>query len=127
MKFFVIFAMILSTGLIHAEELCDVRPGHSLNVKVMEFASGNTIHSKMTMKEATPDALIEEMISLQDMGVCSEKIVSKLCTLKFEKAAKKTNIMTLYRGQDKWGSWIVTAKKQAQDYVKNLKRIGFCS
>ncbi len=126
MKLILILMMVVASALVQAEELCDVRPGHSMNVKIMEFASGNTVHSKMTLKEATPDALLEEMINLQDMSVCTEKIISRQCILKFEKA-KKSNILTLYRGQDKWGSWIVGAKKQAQDYVKNLKRVGFCS
>lgn len=126
MKLVLILMMVLTSGLIQAEELCDVRPGQSVSVKIMEFASGNTIHSKMTMKEATPDALLEEMINLQDMGVCAEKIISRQCILKFEKA-KQSNILTLYRGKDKWGSWLVASKKQAQDYVKNLKRVGFCS
>jgi hypothetical protein len=126
MKLVLILFMIISSAYAQAEPLCDVRPGVSIGVKVIEFAHGNNIYSKIPLKETTADALAEELISLQDMGVCAEKILSKRCILKFEKEAK-TNMLTLYRGQDKWLTWLVTAKKQAQDFVKSLQRVGFCS
>lgn len=126
MKFALILALFVFSSLASAEELCDVRPGESLGVKVIEFTSGNTIHSKMTLKETTPDALAEEIVNLQDMGVCAETIISKKCVLKFEKT-QKTNLLTMYRGQDKWLSWPAISKNQAQVFVKSLQRVGFCS
>lgn len=109
-----------------AESRCDIRPGTSLGIKVVEFATGNQIHSKMPMRQGEPDALLEEMISLQEMGVCEEKIISQKCILKFEKYSK-VNYITLYRGKSKWSSWQLKEKEKANSYVKNLKRVGFCS
>lgn len=109
-----------------AQSACDVRIGTSVGVKVVEFVSGNTIHSKMSLKDTTAETMFEEMLSLQDEGVCEEKIISKRCVLKFEKKAK-TNFITMYRGQDKWVSWFLKSKIKAQDFVKNMKRAGFCS
>lgn len=123
-----LFVLLLTFGALsaQAESLCDVRVGDSSGMKVVEFATGNVVHSKMSLKEAQADAILEEMINLQDMGVCTEKILAKKCVLRFEKKVKETNI-TLFRGQDKWLSWTVSQKKQAQDYVRLLKRAGFCS
>lgn len=106
-----------------AEGPCDVRPGVSVGVRVVEFATGNAIHSKMPMKETTAESLLEEMVSLQDMGICEEKIISKKCEIKVE----KQNFVTLYRGQDRWNTWRLTAKGQVVDFVKRLKKAGFCS
>lgn len=109
-----------------ADSPCDVRPGTSIGIKVIEFASGNITHSKIPYRQSTPDALLEEMVNLQDMGICEEKILAQKCILKFEKISK-VNYITLYRGKNKWNTWKLKGKDQAQNYVKNLKRVGFCS
>lgn len=121
------FVLMMMMSLeTYAESPCDVRPGTSIGIKVLEFATGNVIHSKMPFREGSPDALLEEMINLQDMGICEEKIIAQKCVLKFEKQ-KKLNFVTLYRGQARWNSWNLKQKNQAQNYVKNLKKLGFCS
>jgi hypothetical protein len=117
--------MLLSFAAF-AETPCDVRPGTSIGLPVIEFITGHVIHSKMNLSESSPDALLEEMTNLQDMGVCEEKIIAKKCLLKFEKVSK-INFITLYRGPHKWIQWNLKAKDTAQNYVKNLKRVGFCS
>ena len=71
-----------------AEGPCDVRPGKSIGIKVIEFTTGHVIHSKMPFTESSADALLEEMINLQDMGICEEKITASRCVLKFEKNNK---------------------------------------
>ena len=121
MLLLVIFASFSLQAL--AEDPCDIRPGVSVGVRVMEFATGNAIHSKMPMKETTAESLLEEMISLQDMGICEEKIIAKKCELKIE----KRNFITLYRGADRWNTYKITAKSQVLDFVKRLKKAGFCS
>ena len=126
MKFSFAAIMMLFMLTAKAESLCDVRPGVSVGVKVIEFATGNVIHSKMPFKETTPDALLEEMINLQDMGVCEEKIVAQKCSLKFEKV-RKSNFVTLLRGNTRWSTWNLAAKSRAEVFIKNLKRVGFCS
>jgi hypothetical protein len=120
-----IFFALMSFNAL-AESACDVRPGISVGIKVVEFASGNVVHSKIPMRESNADSLLEEMISLQDMGICTEKITSQKCTLKFEKIAK-TNYISLYRGPHKWNTWHLKSKNTVQELVKNLKRTGFCS
>lgn len=117
---------MLMSSFAFAESVCDVRVGEASGMKVVEFASGNVIHSKISINESTAEAMLEEMINLQDMGICTEKIQSRKCVLKFEKK-NKVNSLTLFRGADRWLSWTVQSKKQAQDYVRNLKRVGFCS
>ena len=126
MKFFFLSLFMLTSLKAFAESPCDLRPGTAIGVKVVEFATGNTIHSKMPFRESTADALLEEMINLQDMGVCEEKIVAQKCVLKFEKKAK-LNFISLYRGPNKWNTWNLKSKVEAQNFVKNLKRVGFCS
>ncbi len=122
--FFLLFMLFAIN--VQAESLCDIRPGTSSGVRVVEFVTGHLIHSKMPLREGHADALLEEMRSLQDLSICSEKIVAQKCVLKFEKV-KKVNFITLYRGKDKWSSWDLKSKETAQKYVKNLKRVGFCS
>lgn len=126
MKFAFFLVMTMLTMHAMAESRCDVRPGTSVGIRVIEFASGNVIHSKMPVKEATPSALREEMLNLQDMGICEEKIVSERCILKFEKH-KKVNYVTMVRGNAHWKTWELKSKNEAQDFVKGLKRAGFCS
>jgi hypothetical protein len=123
-RFFILFVLLTSAAL--AEPICDVRLGDSTGVKVIEFASGNVIHSKIALKEMSSDTLTEEMTNLQDMGVCAEQTIAKKCILKFEKRPN-SNVLTLYRGQEKWITWMISAKKNAQDFVVHLKRAGFCS
>ncbi len=125
MKFLVLLLLTLVSGFARAE-LCDVRMGQSIGLRVVEFASGNTIHSKMSLKDTTADSIQEEMLSLQEEGVCDEKILSKRCVLRYEKKSK-TTLITLFRGEDRWVSWLLSSKKKAQDFIKNMKRVGFCT
>lgn len=126
MKFSILTLFLLLTLEAWAESPCDVRPGVSIGIKVVEFTTGNTVHSKMPMRQSTADAILEEMINLQDMGVCEEKITPQKCILKFEKIRKR-NYISLFRGPHRWNSWTLKSKQQAQNYVINLKRLGFCS
>jgi hypothetical protein len=119
-----LLTVVLSTN-VFAESLCDIRLGQTSGIQVVEFATSNIVHSKMALRDSTADAILEEMISLQDMGVCEEKILSKKCILRFEK--KPTTHITLFRGDDRWLSWKSSSKADAQKFVINLKRIGFCS
>lgn len=118
-----LLSMMVSGQLLAS--VCDIRLGKTSGVQVVEFATNNFVHSKMALRDSTADAILEEMINLQDMGVCDEKIVAKKCILRFEKKPQ-TNI-TLFRGEDRWVSWKTSAKSDAQRFVINLKRIGFCS
>lgn len=125
MKFLALLLLIL--GSVHARaEVCDVRMGQSIGLRVVEFVSGNTIHSKMSLKDTTADSISSEMMNLQEEGICDEHIVAKRCVLRYEKKSK-TTLITLYRGQDRWVSWLLSSKKKAQDFIKNMKRVGFCS
>lgn len=126
MKYSVLTFMLLLALKANAEAPCDVRPGNSIGIKVMEFASGNTIHSKIPFRETTADTLLEEMINLQDMGICEEKITPQKCILKYEKV-QKANYISLYRGSSKWNTWNLKSKDHAQKFVNSLKRVGFCS
>ena len=126
MKILTIMLMLLTSSYTRAEAPCDVRIGKSIGLKVVEFTTGHIIHSKMSLRDMTASALKEEMINLQDLGVCEEKIPSRKCILKIEKQAKITGL-TLMRGNDKWLTWKPEAKKQAEDFIRNLKREGFCS
>jgi hypothetical protein len=122
---FLVITLLISART-YAESNCDIRVGESVGLKVVEFATGHVVHSKFSLKETTADALLEEIVNLQDMGICSEKILSKKCVLKLEKKDKE-NMVTMYRGADRWVTWKVASKKSAQDFVKNMKRVGFCS
>lgn len=125
MKLLVLILFILGTA--HAQaEVCDVRLGHTIGLRVVEFVSGNTIHSKMSLKDTTADSIHQEMLNLQEEGVCEDKILAKKCVLRYEKKAK-TTLITLFRGQDRWVSWLLSSKKKAQDFIKNMRRVGFCS
>lgn len=125
-KFYFFLITVLFSMNIYAETLCDVRPGVSIGVNVLEFFSGNTIYSKMSLRESSPTAILEEMTSLQDMGLCEEKILAKKCILKFEKKAS-VKLISLYRGPKKWNTWALSSKAHAQNFVKELKKAGFCS
>ncbi len=122
------FAVLLCSfnQALYAESPCEIRPGTTMGIRVMEFASGNVIHSKIPLRESSPEALYEEMISLQDMGICEEHITPRKCVLRFEKL-RQTNYVVLLRGKEKWNAWGLKSKDEAQKYVKGLKRYGFCS
>lgn len=126
MKKFIFTFLLLSSLNAFAEKPCDVRPGRSIGIKVVEFTTGSTIHSKIPFRETTADTLLEEMINLQDMGICEEKIPAQKCILKYEKI-QKANYISLYRGTDKWNTWNLKSKDHAQKFVNSLKRVGFCS
>ena len=124
MKFFIVILLMISINL-KAESSCDVRPGKSIGIDVIEFVSGQKVLSKMTLRESSPRALLDEMTELQDMGDCGEKVVIRKCVLKYEKQ-KKVNVLTLYRNGMKWSSWNLHLKNKAQNYIKGLKKAGFC-
>lgn len=117
--------MMLGSAFAQAE-VCDVRLGKSIGLRVVEFVSGNTIHSKMSLKDTTADSIQQEMTNLQEEGVCDDVIIAKRCILRYEKKSK-TTLITLFRGQDRWVSWLLSSKRKAQDFIKNMKRVGFCS
>lgn len=124
MKLF-LFLFIIAAQSAFAEAPCDIALGSTVGVRVVEFASGNVVHSKMALKEMSVSSLKEEMSSLQDMGVCEQKIQKKRCVLKFEKKAQTQ--LTLIRGTDRWLSWSLNGKGSAQKFVKILQQAGYCS
>jgi len=126
MKRLLIFLILILSLKAFAEKDCDIRVGKSLGVKVMEFSSGKEVHSKMAMQDVTPDAIFEEIISLQEMGICNEKIFSQKCVLKLLKG-KNTSKIVLIRNKQALMIWSVPDKNKAQYFVKSLMRIGFCS
>lgn len=120
----IIFLLFIISGQVWGQN-CDIRVGTTMGLKVMEFHSGNTIHSKMTIRETTAEALIEELSSLQEEGVCSETIPAGKCVLRFEKR-NKTNFISFFRNNERWATWLVKSKPRAQAFVKNMKRVGLC-
>ncbi len=123
MKLILLLVLILSQSAF-AEAPCDIRLGTSVGVRVVEFASENVIHSKISLREMSVANLREEMTNLQDMGVCEEKVQRKRCILKLEK--KSQNQLTMIRGADRWLSWSLRGKASAQKFVKILQQAGFC-
>ena len=121
---FLFFLFLISINA-HAGNVCDIRPGISLGVDVVEFVQGRLILSKIPFTESTPVAIHEEMVSLQDMSLCDDKIKSQRCVLKFEKK-HSSSLITLYRGSDKWKSWNLNSKERAQLFVKGMKKFGLC-
>ena len=124
MKLLLFFVLVISQGAF-ADAPCDIRLGRSVGVRVVEFASGNVIHSKMQLREMSVSSLQEEMTSLQDMGVCEMRTQRKKCILKFEKRTKG-NYLALIRGNDRWLSWSLKGKSSAQKFVKILQQAGYC-
>jgi hypothetical protein len=118
-------SLILMTFNAKAGNTCDIRPGFSIGVKVVEFFLGRMVFSKIPFVESTPDALHEEMVSLQDMGLCQETIQSQRCVLKLEKNQSQS-YLTLYRGNERWNTWSLPYKNRAQIFVKGMKKVGFC-
>lgn len=117
--------LVLVSAWAQAEVPCDVRVGRTIGLQVVEFATDNVVHSKMSLREGTPEAIEEEIINLQEEGICQEKLTARKCVLRLEK--KNKTLVTLYRGKDRWLSWEVKSKKHAQNYVIKLKKIGLCS
>jgi hypothetical protein len=126
MKKLILTSFLLFTTATWAESPCDVKIGESLGVKVLRFTSGPVVHSKMLLTELSTGALSEEMANLRDEGICNEQMPTRKCILKFEKTRPKTTL-SLYRDGDKWTSWEIASKREAQVFVKSLQRAGFCS
>ena len=124
MKFLLVIILLIAQSAF-AEAPCDIRLGHSVGVRVIEFATENVVHSKMSLREMSVSSLREEMTNLQDMGLCDKKIQRKRCILKFEKRTKE-NQLTLMRGSDRWLSWSLAGKTSAQKFVKILQQAGYC-
>ena len=122
---FILLLMVFAAQGAFAEAPCDIRLGQSVGVRVVEFASGNVIHSKIPLRQMSVANLGEEMMNLQDMGICEMKIEKKRCILKFEKRTSE-NQLTLLRGPDRWLSWSLNGKKSAQKFVKILQQAGYC-
>lgn len=125
MKLIFLFLVMVSQAAF-AEAPCDIKLGHSVGVRVIEFTTGNVIHSKMALKEMSARSLREELVNLQDMGICAEKIERKKCILKFEKK-DIGNQLTMFRAGDRWLSWSLEGKTSAQKFVKILQQGGFCA
>lgn len=123
MKLILLIILMMAQSAF-AEAPCDIRLGTSTGVRVIEYASGNVVHSKIALKEMSVASLREEMTNLQDMGICEMKIERKRCILKFEK--RKENQLTLIRGNDRWLSWSLAGKPSSQKFVKILQQAGFC-
>ena len=124
MKFLLVIILLIAQSAF-AETPCDIRLGHSVGVRVIEFATENVVHSKMSLREMSVASLREEMTNLQDMGLCDLDIQRKRCILKFEKRTKE-NQLTLMRGSDRWLSWSLAGKTSAQKFVKILQQAGYC-
>jgi hypothetical protein len=124
MKFLLVIILLIAQSAF-AEAPCDIRLGHSVGVRVIEFATENVVHSKMSLREMSVSSLREEMTNLQDMGLCNLEIQRKRCILKFEKRTKE-NQLTLMRGSDRWLSWSLAGKTSAQKFVKILQQAGYC-
>jgi len=122
---FLLAIILLIAQSAFAEAPCDIRLGHSVGVRVIEFATENVVHSKMSLREMSVSSLSEEMTNLQDMGLCSLEIQRKRCILKFEKRTNE-NQLTLMRGSDRWLSWSLAGKTSAQKFVKILQQAGYC-
>ena len=122
---FLLAIILLIAQSAFAEAPCDIRLGHSVGVRVIEFATENVVHSKMSLREMSVSSLREEMTNLQDMGLCNLEIQRKRCILKFEKRTKE-NQLTLMRGSDRWLSWSLAGKTSAQKFVKILQQAGYC-
>ena len=124
MKFLIFILLIISQAAL-AESQCDIRLGQSVGVRVIEFVSGQEVHSKIALREMSVYSLNEEMTSLQDMGICEAKLLRKKCILKFEKKNTGHQI-TMFRNQEKWLSWNLNGKESAQKFVRILKQAGYC-
>lgn len=120
-----LLSLIISFSAL-AEPMCDLAPSVSSGVKVIEFRTENLAQSKIPLNQFSMATLQEELLSLQDMGICDSKVVREKCVLRFEKLQNE-NIISMIRGNKKWLSWTLQNKKAAQDFVVTLKKTGFCS
>lgn len=123
MKFAVLFLMSLFSLNTFAAKVCDLEVNKKFGVVVVEVKQGNQSLSKMAFGDSTPNALIEEIYNLQDMDLCSYHIVQSKCELK---ANAQTGMVTFVRGQKTWVSWPLQSAEHAQNYLKEMKRVGFC-
>lgn len=119
---FLLFTLI-STN-IYAAKVCDLEVNKKFGVVVVEVKQGNQSLSKMAFGDSTPNALIEEIYNLQDMDLCSYHIVQSKCELKADAQAR---VVTFVRGKKTWVSWPLQSAGHAQNYLKEMKRVGFCS
>ena len=126
MKLRYILLLLILAQSAFAQEACDIKLGTSVGVRVVEYVTGNVIHSKIALREVSVASLKEEMTNLQDMGICEPRITSQRCILKPEKRPTG-NQLTLIRGSDRWLSWSLAGKTSAQKFVKILHHAGFCN
>ncbi|HLT21933.1 MAG TPA: hypothetical protein VKZ84_00750 [Bacteriovoracaceae bacterium] len=124
MKLTVIFFLTLISTSSFARNICDLDVSKKFGVVVVEFKEKNKTISKMAFKDSTPGALIEEMYNLQDMNLCSHKIVQAKCGLKVN---PNNGLVTFVRGNKDWVSWSKSSISYAQNYLQEMKRVGFCS
>lgn len=120
-----VFGLMMMLFSLQGFADCDLKLGRSAGVRVVEFSTGNIVHSKMSLNEISEIALREEMDSLLDMGLCEISYQKKKCVLRFEKG--RVNKLTLIRANDKWLTWNLKNKKNAQSFVKMLQKAGACS
>lgn len=124
MKFVVFFLFALLSASAFSKNICDLEVSKKFGVVVVEFKEKNKTLSKMAFKDGTAEALIEEMYNLQDMNLCSDKIVQSKCSLKMN---PQRGLVTFVRGTKEWVSWPKTSINYAQNYLIEMKRVGFCS
>lgn len=124
MKLTVLFLLALMSTSTYARNICDLDVSKKFGVVVVEFKEKNKTLSKMAFKDSTAEALIEEMYNLQDMNLCSDRIVQAKCGLKVN---SNNGFVTFVRGKREWVSWPKSSIKHAQNYLTNMKKVGFCS
>lgn len=124
MKLTVIFLLTLISTSSFARNICDLEVNKKFGVVVVEFKEKSKTISKMAFKDSTPNALIEEMYNLQDLNLCSHKIVQAQCTLRVN---PNNGLVTFIRSKKDWVSWPKSSLSHAQNYLKEMKRVGFCS
>lgn len=122
-KLFLLFFFLISSQS-YALSLCDVEVAEVEQVKVLKFKTRKpkvSELSKFLLKEASPLAIQEEMINLQDMGLCYEKFIPRSCSLKV-----KNKKVTLLRDGIEWTSWSRKRSADAKVYFNDLKKLGIC-
>lgn len=124
MKIAILFLFSLMSFNTFAAKVCDFEVTKKFGVVVVEVKEGNRSLSKMAFQDSTPNALIEEIYNLQDMDLCSHHIVQSKCELK---ADARSGLVTFIRGKKKWVSWPKKSVSHAQNYLNEMKRVGFCS
>lgn len=124
MKLVVLAFLAFFSTATFASNICDLEVAKKFGVVVVEFKESNKTLSKMAFKDSSAEALIEEMYNLQDLNLCSDQIVQSKCALKVN--AQK-GLVTFVRGKKEWVSWPKRSVTYAQKYLKDMKRVGFCS